>query len=532
EMVTISTWRPVLCGALLAGGIVAATTPAASAAVCTSGVPGDVNGDGYAEVAVSETGRPDDQGAVHVFYGRPTGLAANGSGTALDDQYLDQDQPGVPGTGSNGDDFGTAVAFGDYNADGCSDLAVGAATDSVAGTVYIFYGSKSGLRTTGSQRITDVQLLGDPGQFTDQGFATALTAADLNDDGDDDLAIGVPGHREAGEIRGAVVVLLGGSGGLTAADKTVVDRGNADIGDQAIYFGSQLAAGDFDGDGIQELAVTFGHVTSGDDEEGAGVGGNPAGWVQVLEGTTSGLTPTMDEPLDGPALGIDDRVREEDGDPDQLAFGDVTAAGDVNADGRDDLAVGMPTLGNSGVVALVKGSAQGLAAPGLERWTQATTGVAGTPADFDSFGAALAMGRLDAGPTDDLAIGTPFDVIDGRRGAGSVSILLGSASGLTTAGQGGARYHQNTSGIAGVAEAEDMFGEAVAIANVQSRTQGCLVIGVYREKVGTRDGTGQIHQLSKDASGPKTGGSVALNLDSPGVRGASREDAHFGRALD
>ncbi|MCW2789200.1 MAG: hypothetical protein JWP56_1503, partial [Aeromicrobium sp.] len=42
EMVTISTWRPVLCGALLAGGIVAATTPAASAAVCTSGVPGDV----------------------------------------------------------------------------------------------------------------------------------------------------------------------------------------------------------------------------------------------------------------------------------------------------------------------------------------------------------------------------------------------------------------------------------------------------------------------------------------------------------
>ena len=82
---------------LLVGGLAFTTSSPASAATCTSGVAGDVNGDGYAEVAVSEAGRRDGKGAVHVFYGRAKGLAVSASGTALDDQYLDQEEPGVPG---------------------------------------------------------------------------------------------------------------------------------------------------------------------------------------------------------------------------------------------------------------------------------------------------------------------------------------------------------------------------------------------------------------------------------------------------
>ena len=74
---------------LLVGGLTAAVSQSAAAATCTSGVPGDVNGDGYAEVAVGEPrGAARETGAVHVFYGQPSGLVADPRGTALDDQHV------------------------------------------------------------------------------------------------------------------------------------------------------------------------------------------------------------------------------------------------------------------------------------------------------------------------------------------------------------------------------------------------------------------------------------------------------------
>ena len=75
---------------LLAGGLSCRGRPGRRrAATCTSGVPGDVNGDGYAEVAVGEPrGAARETGAVHVFYGQPSGLVADPRGTALDDQHV------------------------------------------------------------------------------------------------------------------------------------------------------------------------------------------------------------------------------------------------------------------------------------------------------------------------------------------------------------------------------------------------------------------------------------------------------------
>ena len=51
----------------MAGGLAAATALPAAAAECNSGVPGDVNGDRHAEVAVNDT---RGGGAVHILYGR------------------------------------------------------------------------------------------------------------------------------------------------------------------------------------------------------------------------------------------------------------------------------------------------------------------------------------------------------------------------------------------------------------------------------------------------------------------------------
>jgi hypothetical protein len=120
-----------------------AGSPVSSAALaaprCTSGVPGDVNGDGYAEVAIGEPGNAGARGAVHVFYGQRSGLVFNASGTARDDQYFSQATAGVPGAAEAGDKFGTDTVLADFNDDGCADLAVGSpGENATTGLVHVF----------------------------------------------------------------------------------------------------------------------------------------------------------------------------------------------------------------------------------------------------------------------------------------------------------------------------------------------------------------------------------------------------------
>lgn len=74
---------------------------------CTSGVAGDVNGDGFADVAVGEPGNSRRRSAVHLFYGHTSRLVSDAEGTALNDQYLTEDTGGIPGTDATGDRFGT-----------------------------------------------------------------------------------------------------------------------------------------------------------------------------------------------------------------------------------------------------------------------------------------------------------------------------------------------------------------------------------------------------------------------------------------
>ncbi|GAA2616304.1 FG-GAP-like repeat-containing protein [Streptomyces axinellae] len=118
---------------------------------------GDVNGDGYADIAVgapyedigkSKDGK--DTGAVVLLLGGKKGLTGTGS------QAFHQNTKGVPGAIEADDRFGSAVSLGDTDNDGHDDLAIGApgedgsgdeATD--AGAVWVLRGSGSGLTTKG-----------------------------------------------------------------------------------------------------------------------------------------------------------------------------------------------------------------------------------------------------------------------------------------------------------------------------------------------------------------------------------------------
>ncbi len=489
------------------GWAAASALPAAAVSGCTSGVRGDVNGDGYAEVAVGEPGKRQERGAVHVF-GQPGGLVTNATGTAPNDQYFTEDTPGVPGRSEVFAIFGDQVRLGDFDHDGCADLATVAV--GTTASLIVLYGSPAGITTAGAQQMPITQPVSRGG--------VALAVADLDHDGIDDLAATATDR---------VLVTYGDTAGLGEglSGRTVLGLDSPEVpAAVGAGFGTGLATGDFDGDGRDELAVGV-------------LGARNEGAVLTLERGTGGF-------LAGPLVSM--RTTGVPRGPERYErFGTVTATGDVDADGRDDLVVGLSSAycgpaceeetegagrQADGAVVLLRGTARGLTGTGSQVWTQDSPGVSGMSAQ-DGFGASLAVGHLDTGPAVDVAVGVPGATVEGRREAGSVTLLLGSRHGLTTAGAGGSTLSQQTAGLSGSSERGDRFGSVLWTAEVQGTAQDNLVVGVPNEAIGGARASGQIHQLAVGPSGPQGRGSRSLSPATAGVIGQVDQYDGFGGSL-
>ncbi len=471
----------------------------------------DFNGDGFADVAVGcpgeATANLDNSGAVVVIYGKATGLTA-GAAAVLPAHLLHQLVGWMPGNVQQGDRFGQALAWGDFNADGKDDLAIGiphehediAEDTSGVGAVIVIYGTANGL--TGGGPIApqwwhqDVGAIPDTAQSSDF-FGGALAAGDFNGDGKDDLAIGVPGEcfddvNFTDDNAGAVHVLYGTAGGLSDAGSIIWSQtliGGGTVSEINDGFGLVLETGNFNNDSYDDLAI-------GAPLENLSDLVSDSGEIDVLYGNQWGLGAGGNAQIwteSSALVGVGAQSND--------VFGSAIAAGDFDGDGDDDIAMAAPGRGigvnaMTGRIYILKSNPQqGIGGQGgmADDWHLDKPGVPSSNAPNRRAGEALEAGDFNGDQCDDLVIGVPFDAVGAMAQAGSAVVIYGGPAALTARLQDGAviaaqHWHQNRANMPGVAAMADTFGWPLHAADFNNDSIDDLCIGAPSDAVGAFDG--------------------------------------------
>lgn len=475
----------------------------------------DFNGDGFDDLAIGVPSAHSDQGsvgAVHVVYGAAAGLTADNT------QVWTQNSFGIPDSEEINDQFGSAVAGGDFNSDGFGDLAIGVPLEDLnpgggilndlfdVGAVQVLYGSSTGLTSAGNQFLTQrnrpfFDPVEDEDKELDDRFGSSLAVGDFDGDGFDDLAVGVP-SEDIGPITGAgaVQVWYGSATGLTVSGRIGTfwaqnSGGIEDTPEQSDAFGKVLTTGDFNGDGKHDLAIGVSLESVGN-ISGAGAVHVLYGSMDPLgDGSMGGLTASDSQFWTQNSPGVADSSEANDG------FGFAVAAGDFNGDGHDELVISSPFEGLKnvvfcGAVHVLIGSSARLTGQDSQFWNQDTYGIADKSEKDDSFGYALTAGDFNGDGNADLAIGSR-ESFPGKNQAGAVHVLYGSAGGLTAVWN--QFWTQDSTGISDSAETDDFFGRALTAGDFNNDGRADLAIGAPSENLLGTEGevsdSGAIHLL-------------------------------------
>lgn len=402
---------------------------------------GDVNGDGFADIAVWSPGHGNGAGKVYIYLGSPSGPATlpawSVQGEGENDQY--------------GHSFGT---IGDVNGDGFSDFIAAAqgydashAKD--AGKAYVYLGSSKGLSPTPAWVRTGsnpFELFGD----------CSGPAGDINGDGLGDVVIGAYGRDS---FKGMAYVFLGARGGLSSGPAWTAKGERTDD-----WFGYSVAScANLKGDGFPALVIGGKQHPQGSLQRAGKVYayyGSRSGFAETPSWTAQGETegelfgwralPTGDVLgngrngviVSGYMFGNDQKhfcgkvyaylagpqglpAKPDwtfEGESDNSLLGYSIASGDFDGDGHSDLLVGAPHFGHErGRIYLFKGGAQGL--PERPSWVQDGF------EPGEQFGAYVAnVGDVNGDGVKDLAVGAPDNSRKSNE-QGRVYLLYGQKNG-------------------------------------------------------------------------------------------------------
>lgn len=258
--------------------------------VCSAG---DVNGDGYDDIAVGSKDYYFGTGRIFIYFG----------GASVD-AVAD-----IIKTGESANSFlGNSVSgAGDFNGDGYSDIIAGSfGWSGFIGKAYLY--------TYGVNEFTADLTMTEEAAGGDFGYSVS-TAGDVNGDGFADVIVGDPGYDIN---KGRAYIFFGGLIMDNVAD--VVFTGSPSPADQLGF--SVSDAGDVNGDGYSDVIVgaPYWHA-------------NNLGQAYIYYGGIS-MDITADVIFTGDSIN------------NHLGYS-VSSAGDVNGDGYSDVIVGVPDHSHS-----------------------------------------------------------------------------------------------------------------------------------------------------------------------------------------
>ncbi|MCA9319627.1 MAG: FG-GAP repeat protein [Planctomycetes bacterium] len=263
------------------------------------GIVGDLNGDGFDEYAIA---RPD-----------PNGNGGNHGTVSIRSGFNGGQVTNLQRAGTSPDEFGAAVTgVGDLNGDGVPEIVVGAPGIILNG----FYGAAFVYDGATFNELATLQ-----GSFGSRRFGHCIAAADINGDGVPDIIVGDPAQSGVNNLDFGKVTIFSG------ANFSVIGV----VQGPGIY--DELGTGvaglpDITGDGFDEFAIGWGGHGVSNSNDGSGR-------VQILAGDPSGnfgVLFTLDG-TSGEGLGTT-----------------LANAGDIDGNGSDDLLVGSPTYTSSGLL--------------------------------------------------------------------------------------------------------------------------------------------------------------------------------------
>ncbi len=488
----------------------------------------DFNGDGRDDLIVGSyrEGLTDpyaDEGTVDVLYGARRKLPAGGALEINESMgWLKTNGP------RHGEQFGRFVGAGDFDGNGRDDLVIGNRFESIevagdrindAGAAHVVYGGRHGLKRRSAEQI-DQQRLGvaDGPQYSDL-FGQGLASGDFDGDGYEELAVGAPGEDlDESESEGIVHVIAGSRKGLrpkrTRSIDSLLPKLEAPGRTRSEAFGFTLAAGDFDGDGYDDLVIGTDDGIDGD---------NDAGAIHVIPGSRKGLVVRKSRYLHESSPGV-----KGPGAGFQRDFSNALSVGDYDGDGRDDLAVGVPQADETeGAVHIFGGSRRGLSSRHDRYLTPSEPGMAEGEPRSGRWGTSLASGDLDGDGRDDLAVGTQIGA-NISACVGEVRVLFGTRKGILK--RHNQAITQTTPGIRGDGEVRecDLFGITVAIHDLDGRGPEELAIGepqnVREQDYGQEYGVGGVHLLYPNRKRNLTArGYRYITQGTPGIPGDGPE---------